>query len=144
MPDARNPVLWCGLFCCLFTLASGCGPGLGSPATVTGKVTVDEQPFSGAIVTFHCMGERAPEYRTFTATTGSSGEYAIDKIYPGSYEVSVGEPAPGTGGEGAEADPGMASALAGQELKPADGGELRAEVTADGIVFDVQLTRRNM
>jgi hypothetical protein len=139
MSAARIAVLWCSVFCCLLTLASGCGgPGLGSPATATGKVTVDGEPLSGATVTFHCMGERAAEFRTFTATTDDGGQYTIDEIYPGSYSVGVGEPAPGAGGE----DPGMANAMAGDELKPADGGELSAEVTSDGIVFDVQLTRQ--
>jgi len=84
------------------------------------------------------MGERAAEFRTFTATADGDGQYTIDKIYPGSYSVAVGEPATGADGE----DPGMASAMAGDELKPADGGELSAEVTSDGIVFDVQLTRQ--
>jgi hypothetical protein len=36
----------------------------------------------------------------------------------------------------------MMSATAGDELKPADGGELSAEVTSDGVVFDVKLTRQ--
>ena len=142
MPDARSPVLWYGLFCCWLTLWLGCGgPGLGKPTTASGKVTVDGEPLSGATVAFHCTGERAAEYRSFTATTGGSGEYTIPHIYPGSYEVVVVEAASGTGGAGG--DVGMASALAGQDLKPAAGGELRAEVTADdGVVFDIQLTRQ--
>ncbi|NQT15269.1 MAG: carboxypeptidase regulatory-like domain-containing protein [Planctomycetes bacterium] len=139
MPEARIAVLWCGVCCCLLALVSGCGgPDLGSPATVTGKVTVDGQPLSDATVTFHCIGERAAEFRTFTTTTDVGGEYTIDKIYPGSYSVGVGESAPGADG----GDPGMASATAGDELKPADGGDLSAEVTSDDLVFDVQLTRQ--
>jgi hypothetical protein len=141
MPAARIAVLWCSVFSCLLTLASGCGgPDLGSPATATGKVAVDGQPLSGATVTFHCVGERAPEFRTFTATTDDGGQYTIDKIYPGTYEVTVFEAAPGTGGE--EADAAMATAVAGAGLRPAAGGELQAEVDSDEVTFDIQLTRQ--
>lgn len=140
MPAARFVVLWCSVFCCLFMLASGCGgPGLGSPATVTGKVTVDGAPLSGATVTFHCIGERAAEFRTFKATTDGDGQYTIDEIYPGSYDVMAFEAAPGAGADEAA---GMASAAGGDELKHADGGELTAEVTSDGIEFDIELTRQ--
>ena len=45
---------------------------------------------------------------------------------------------------GEKEDPGMAMALGGQDLVPADGGELQAEVTAEGIVFDIQLTRQEL
>jgi hypothetical protein len=62
------------------------------------------------------------------------------KIYPGTYEVTVFEAAPGTGGE--EADAAMATAVAGAGLRPAAGGELQAEVDSDEIVFDIQLTRQ--
>ena len=139
MPEVRTTVLWCSVLLCLLTLTSGCGPDLGSPATITGKITVDGEPLNGATITFHCVGERAAEFRTFTVTADADGQYTIEKIYPGSYRVGVGEPASGAGG-----DPGMASAMAGDELKPADGGDLSAEVTSDDMVFDVQLTRESV
>ncbi len=139
MCDVRNPRLYYGVSCCLLVLLLGCegGPNLGSPTTASGKVTVDDEPLGGATVTFHCLGERPAESRTFTATADGTGQYTIDGIFPGSYRVGVGEPAPGDNGE----DPGMASATAGDELKPADGDELTAEVTADGLVFDIKMTR---
>ncbi len=141
MSSARSPLLYYGVSCCLLSLLLGCGgPGLGSPTTATGKVTVDGEPMSGATVTFHCLGERAAEFRTFFATTDGSGQYTIDEIYPGTYSVVAGEPAPGADGE----DPGAVSAMGGDELKPADGGELSAEVTSDGVVFDVELTRQQV
>ena len=135
---AKTAVLWCGVVCSLLTLVSGCGSSdLGSPTTASGKVTVDEQPLVGATVTFHCTGERAAEYRTFRSTTDSSGQYAIDEIYPGSYDVMVDEAAAG----GQDVDPGAAPAAGVEPLRPADGTPLKAEVGEEEFAFDIKLTR---
>ena len=138
MPEVRTAVVGCCVLLSFLALTSGCGPDLGSPTTVTGRITVDGEPLGGATVVFHCVGEREAEFRTFTATADGGGQYTIEKIYPGSYRVGVGEPAPGAG----EEDPGKASAMAGNELKPSDGDELSAEITSDELVYDIQMTRQ--
>lgn len=136
MPDARNLAMRRGsLFCLAVVLIAGCGPDLGRPATVTGKVTVDGQPLSGATVMLHCQGERQAEFRTFRATTDSNGQYLIEKVYPGSYEVVVVE----TGAKGVQE--GMQSANP-DRLTPAVGSEMHIEVKSEKVVFDLPLKRQ--
>ena len=126
----------CALIC-LLALVPACGPGLGSPSTVTGRVTIDGEALNGAIVTFHCTQERTADLRTFTTTADENGQYTIEKVYPGSYRVGVGEPAPMQ-----EEDTGVVNSTEGAKLKPANGGELCVEVASDDVVFDVQMTKR--
>ncbi|MBP85531.1 MAG: hypothetical protein CMJ64_02255 [Planctomycetaceae bacterium] len=97
---------------CALLVSSGCDPGLGSPVKVSGTVTVDDKPLANAAITLNCTEERPIEHKAFNATTASDGSYEIAAVYPGPYEVIVGE-----SGEGMD-DPGMAGAAAPDELQP--------------------------
>jgi hypothetical protein len=119
---------------CALLVSSGCGPGLGSPVKVSGTVTVDDKPLANAAITLNCTEERPIEYKAFNATTGSDGTYEIAKVYPGPYEVIVGESA-----EGLE-DPGMAGATAPETLQPVS-GELKTQVGSDDLVYDIKLKK---
>lgn len=128
---------WRLAFCissCLIIGVSGCGSDYGKPATVTGKVTVDGQPLGSAIVALHCTGNLPAEMRTVRATTDGSGNYTITKVYPGSYMAVVVEQNAGNA-DGAQA------AHAENNLRPVDGDELRVEVNAPTLTFNLQLTR---
>ena len=115
-------------------VASGCGPGLGSPVKVSGTVMVNDKPLANAAITLACTDtERPPEYSAFSATTGADGAYEIAEVYPGAYEIVVGE------SEAGLEDPGMAGAMA-EPLEPVS-GELKAEVGEEDLVYDVKLKR---
>lgn len=135
MLNAKNPAVWCGLCLCLLVLATGCGSELGRPTTVGGKITVEGQPLSGATVMLHCLGERRAELRTFRSTTDSSGQYRIDKVYPGTYDVVIVETAAPNAKDGMQnADP--------DQLIPADGGKMQVEVKSEKVVLDLSLKRQ--
>lgn len=141
MSTARTPTLWWITISSLLVLALGCGPDLGRPATVTGKVTVDGQPLDGSTVAFHCTGGLPAECRTVRAVTDSTGAYTITKVYPGSYSVTVIETATVSGGGALPQDPGMQKAFAEAGLRPTGGHELQVDVNAETVTFDIQLTR---
>jgi hypothetical protein len=115
-------------------VSSGCGgPGYGTPVSVSGVVTVDDQPLANALVTYICTEAREPEYKSFTATAGADGKYTLEQVYPGAYEIQVAEAA-------AEVEPGMESATAGQTLQSVD-GELKTQVGTAAHTFDIKLKR---
>ena len=120
----------------LICLVAGCGSGLGSKVKASGKVTVDGQPMGNVEVTFHCTEEREAQYRTFKATAGAGGEYTIEEIFPGKYEVTVVEPQGEIGD-----DPGMQSAMGANTLQPAEGDSLTATVGESDLAFDIKLKR---
>ena len=127
-----------GTIGCLVFLVSGCGPGRGSPTAVNGSVTVDGQPLAHAPLAFHALGAVRAEHRTFTVVTDSSGQYKIEPIYPGTYQVIVIER---SGAKGCEGDCDENIAIA-NPLQPAEGGELRVELGAAPAVYDIQLVRK--
>jgi hypothetical protein len=121
---------------CLMALLTGCGgPSLGSPTTVTGKVTVDGQPLGNANIVLHYTGEREAEFRTFRGTSDAGGQFKIDKVYPGTYEVLVVE------ASSEQADPGKAMANP-ERLAPASGDKLQVEVKPQTAPLDLQLKRQ--
>lgn len=128
-----------GAFLVLVMLvSSGCGgPGYGTPVSVSGVVTVDDAPLANAIVTYNSTEGREAEFKSFMATTGPDGKYTLEKVYPGPYEIQVSEAV------AEAADPGMASAMAGQDLQPA-AGELKTEVGTTAHTFDIKLKRGRM
>jgi len=75
----------------------GCGNSGAAPtAKVSGKVTVDGMPVSGAVVSFNPVsGGSSKGGRMANATTGSDGTYKLssfakeDGAMPGDYTVSV-------------------------------------------------------
>ncbi len=139
MAGARlRGLLCCGFFACLMGVP-GCGPDLGTPTTLTGKVTVDGEPLSNAALAFHTTEEERPaEYRTFTAKTDAGGQYTVAQIYPGNYEVTVVD----TSATSAEADADAESALAGESFRPAgDSSDLTVRVGSQPTRFDIELTR---
>ena len=116
-------------------VSAGCGgPSYGTPVSVSGVVTVDDKPLANASVTYNCTEAREPEYKSFMATAEADGKYTLDNVYPGPYEIFVSEPV------AADADPGMASAMAGQDLQPA-AGELKTVVGTEAHTFDIKLKR---
>lgn len=118
-------------------VSSGCGgSSYGKPVSVSGVVTVDDKPFANALVTYNCTEGREAEFKSFTATTGADGKYTMEAVFPGPYDVFVSEVV-------SDVDPGMASATAGQELKPA-AGELKTEVGTSAHTFDVKLKRERV
>ena len=131
----RRLFLWRGMLLCLCTLVAGCGPNLGRPTTVTGKVAVEGQPLGNANIVLHCTGERAAEYRTFRGTSDAGGKFEILGVYPGVYEVMVVETSPTAN------DPGKAMGNPDQ-LVSANGDKLQVEVSAEKATLDLQLKRQ--
>ena len=72
-------------------LACGCGGGedLGDPVAVSGKVTLNGQPLSDALVSFTALSGLPAEYRSARTTTDSEGRYQFDSLYPAEYQVSI-------------------------------------------------------
>jgi hypothetical protein len=150
-----------GLAVIAAALASGCGSkGPDRPKTfaVTGTVTLDGQPVSGASVTFAPSGRGTPAI----GTADASGRYALKSFgtqqgaVPGQYSVGIakydyGDTAGGSGGKGsaempANYDPnapqgeGGKNTLPAKYESPATSG-LAATVTEDASknVFDFKL-----
>lgn len=122
------------LAACTLFVCSGCGgPDYGSPVSVSGTVSVSDKPLANALVTYNCTEGREAEFKSFVATTGADGKYALDAVYPGPYDILVSEVTP-------DVEPGMESAVAGQDLIP-EGGPLKTEVGSAAHTFDIKLKR---
>jgi len=135
MRDLLTRLLWSGVFSCCSLLLVGCGPNLGQPTSVSGTVTVDDQPFASAPIAFHAVGEVPAEFRTFTAMTDSGGQYKIETIYPGKYEVIVVD-------SGSSPEAGSTeNVVAGNPLQPADGKKLEVTISTEPAEFDIALKR---
>jgi hypothetical protein len=111
---------------------SGCGPNLGTPTSVSGKVVLDGQPLSGGTVSFVRTDGGPAEHRARMAKTDESGQYKIDKIYPGDYQVNV-LPA-------VMPDPMKQSA--DLPFAPAGGAKMATKIGSDKATFDIQLTKQ--
>lgn len=133
MPGRATKTLWYGAACLSIILVSGCGPNLGAATQVSGTVTVDDQPLANAPLAFHALGSVPAEHRTFTTMADAGGQYKIEKIYPGEYQVIVVEPSEGAGGERVAAE---------SSLGPADGNPLQVRIEAEPAVYDIKLARR--
>lgn len=98
-----------------------------------GKVTVDGQPAADHMVTFNnTMGDVPAEHRSFQAKTSASGEYELQKVFPGEYDVMI--TAPLGDSEKAVADPGT--------LIPESGGTtLKAKVGGEPLTFDCPMKK---
>ena len=73
----------------LFLLcAVGCSKGKSTPASVSGKVTLKDQPVTGGTVTFHFEndGTLAGTYR---AEIGTDGTYGLTSLPAGEAKVSI-------------------------------------------------------
>jgi len=116
----------------VFLGTPGCGPNLGTPTSVAGKVMVDGQPLSGGTVSFVRTDGGPAEYRARQAKTDDSGQYRIDKIYPGVYQVNV-LPA-------VMPDPMKQSA--DLPFGPVRGAKLETKIGSDQATFDIQLTKQ--
>jgi hypothetical protein len=86
---ASISVIWAGLV--INHVGCGGGASIGGLVPVTGTVTLDGQPLTGAQVVFVPAGEGA---RACSGTSDSTGKYALitntDKgAMPGSYKVTV-------------------------------------------------------
>ncbi len=109
---------------------AGCGPNLGTPSSVSGTVTVDGQPLEGGKVNF--VRTQGPvEQRSAQGTTDASGQYKIEKIYPGTYQVNV-LPAvmPNPEKESAE-----------MPFSPPPGGRLEAKIGPEKATYDIKLIK---
>src|SRR5579883_1909574 len=85
----RVSCLGIGLF--LILTAAGCG-GSDKPVKVKGKVTLDDQPVAGALVTFLKQGPKGRDARGQTQADGSfelTTFAANDGALPGEYKVVV-------------------------------------------------------
>ena len=148
----------CLLFCLTVGLISGCGRDGGSepPAesfvvpggvSVTGRVTLDEQPLAGVTVKFH---PQDVALSSPSAVTDENGEYRMmsgnmpDEALaplPGPYKVTVTDSAPADGPPPAETK-GKKSSKPGNTQDPqstlpaactsADTTGLWADITAEG------------
>ena len=83
------PTLVLGLVGC-----SG-GPNLGDPVKVSGKITRKGKPLPDVTVGFITTSEGVPgPYRYAAGKTDAEGAYAIEKVYPGEYTVSIVQDSP--------------------------------------------------
>jgi len=120
----------------------GChkGPGLPSPVSVTGKITLKGQPVDSANVSFTAISEGLPgDLRYVEGKTDASGEYTLANVYPAEYLVQVVKVDPSAAPadlEQAVADPSANSPFA------AYGNEspLRAIVKPDATRFEFELS----
>ncbi len=124
----------------LLLFMAGCGPSLGRPETVTGKITLSGMPVADANVTFYAQDNTLPAaVRTKSGTTDAQGAYSIAEVYPGEHQVRVEKIAYSAD------NPGSAPA----EGPPADplarfGGDspLKAKVSAEETKFDFELANQ--
>lgn len=82
---------WVGLSLFLILPASGCG-GPDKPVKVKGKLTLDDQPVAGALVTFLKQGPKGHDAHGQTQADGSfelTTFTANDGALPGDYKVVV-------------------------------------------------------
>lgn len=79
----RAPYLKIGLV--LMLTAAGCGGGAEKPVTFTGKLTLDDQPVAGALVSFVREGKQG---RDAHAQTRADGSFEMTTL-PGEYKVLV-------------------------------------------------------
>lgn len=93
----RATVFWFTMACSiLVAVSSGCGGGVPDYAKdlvdVTGKVTVDDRPIEGAVITF--VAQTGPS-RSSSAVTDAEGNYVMETlpagpgVLPGSYTVVI-------------------------------------------------------
>lgn len=85
---------WLCIGCLIVALAVSAGCGGGGPTLpVSGVVTLDDKPLSGAMVTFY--PEKGTDGLGGTAETGSDGKFVIvgtkgeSGLVPGKYKVTV-------------------------------------------------------
>ncbi len=119
-------------------MTSGCGEDFGSPADVSGTITLDGAPVSEAQITFYSLaGDLPPALRTRSGRTDAQGVYAIGEVYPAEYQVRVEKAAEYS------TDPGKAPAVptsAGDPLvKFGSESPLKARVSPDTASFDFEL-----
>lgn len=131
----RTPVLF---ICSALWLGCG-GPSLPPTHDITGKVTMDGQPVSDAIVIFNAMEGIPSEYRSKTAEIGPDGSFSLKEVYEGEYAVGVVPAA-----NAASIDPENAGAApAAPPPSPLDkyssGAKIRATVRADQTSFTFDL-----
>ncbi len=69
----------------LLLAAAGCGGGSDKPVTFTGKLTLDDQPVAGALVSFVRQGTQG---RDAHAQTRADGSFELTTL-PGEYKVLV-------------------------------------------------------
>lgn len=123
-----------------FTIAAGCGPGLGTPHTVTGKITYQNEPLSHATINFAAQEGIPAEHRFKSATTGADGTYKIENVYPAEYQVAV---IPAEASVEPTEDPGAmpAEPTGGKHplMKYANDSPLRAKVEDGKTNFDFNL-----
>lgn len=132
-----------------FLFVTGCGQELPDYhqdlVSVSGHVTLDNDPVAGAIVTF--VATSGPS-RASTATTNADGEYSMttppagEGVLPGTYDVVIsklvmpdGSPVPP---DTAPMDVGAEEVLPNQYSSFAS-PSLTADVTADGGDFAFEL-----
>jgi hypothetical protein len=119
---------------------TGCGEtaSLGEPVDVTGSVILDGQPLPNVTVGFSAITEGIPaKYRYATADTESDGSFAIPKVYPAEYMVTLNDSA-------ADHESAKVEAVAGNPklAKFSANSPLRAKVsdTEREFKFDVTST----
>ena len=134
--------------CILLALSvSGCGPALGKPVLVEGRVTMDGKGLANVDVAFAAIeGELPGDKRSASGKTDSTGVYQIEKLYPAEYQVSITDPAVATTATVAGAGPGqpglvLANPGADTPLARYQPGSspLKAHVTEEATNFDFEL-----
>lgn len=124
----------------ILTFVAGCGPDLGAPQTVTGKITYQNQPLSHATVSFIAQSGIPAEYRFKSSTTGPDGTFKIENVYPGEYQVAV---IPAEFAAEPNEDPGAMQAEPSNPKHPlakySAESTLRAKVEAGQTNFDFNL-----
>lgn len=133
-----------GLLCC--ALVPGCGQGGGERKyTVSGTVTLNNEPVAEAAVTFLPAGGGPPE----VAKTDATGRFTISAV-PGRYKVTIAkyvseeQPAAAGGGEYQEVSPDVTPAPARNVLpaKYADpstsGFEVEVKAGENNFTFNLE------
>lgn len=136
MKFAALPTTTCLL---LITMCIGCGQSadLGAPVAVTGTVTFDGKPLENTIVGFNAISKGFPaKYRYVAATTNATGQFSIEKVYPGEYAVTLNQEATTAGAAAQDA------AISGNPklAKYTVNSPLRANVSKDSTTFKLEAT----
>lgn len=122
----------------LLTLASGCGPSLGTKQAITGRVTFKGQPLSQGTIQFM---PKAGTTGTFSGSEIKDGRYEVPResgLDPGTYEVRISSPeAPAAGVTDA---PGEAGPVAKELIPP----EYNSETKLEYIVNEGQANEFNV
>jgi len=132
--------LWTTLLLVSTVMVCGCGKSeFGTPAAISGLLTLDEKPLAHVQVQFFAVDSLPAKHRMRLATTDDEGRYTMKNVYPATYYVTLTE---ATTPKADETPSEIVMAYTSENpLKHWSGNDndIRAEVIEGKTVVDIEL-----